>query len=45
MIIPFNKPFLTGNELQNIAEAHALGKLSGDGHFTGLCNEWLENSN
>ena len=44
MIIPFNKPFLTGNELQNISEAHALGKLSGDGHFTGLCNEWLENS-
>ena len=42
MIIPFNKPFLTGKELYYIAEAHALGQLAGDGHFTKLCSNWLE---
>ena len=40
--IPFNKPFLTGGEFPNILEAHALGRLAGDGHFTRLCQEWIE---
>lgn len=42
MNIPFNKPYLTGKELHNIAEAHGRGQLAGDGHFTRLCNRWLE---
>jgi dTDP-4-amino-4,6-dideoxygalactose transaminase len=42
MIIPFNKPYLTGKELHYIAEAHARGQLAGDGHFTKLCGTWLE---
>ncbi|OGQ52399.1 MAG: dTDP-4-amino-4,6-dideoxygalactose transaminase [Deltaproteobacteria bacterium RIFCSPLOWO2_02_FULL_53_8] len=42
MAIPFNKPYLTGNELQNIAEAHRIGQLAGDGSFTRRCNQWLE---
>ncbi len=42
MIIPFNKPYLTGNELKYIAESNERGQLSGDGHFTKLCNEWIE---
>ena len=42
MFIGFNKPYLTGNELHNIAEAHANSKLAGDGKFTALCNTWLE---
>lgn len=41
-IIPFNKPYLTGNEHQYVKDAIALGQLSGDGHFTGLCKDWLE---
>jgi dTDP-4-amino-4,6-dideoxygalactose transaminase len=41
-MIPFNKPHLTGKELDNISEAHSFGQLSGDGHFTKLCHEWLE---
>ena len=41
-LIPFNRPFLTGKELQNIAAAHVFGRLSGDGHFTDKCGHWLE---
>lgn len=44
MTIGFNKPYLTGKELNNIAEAHANSKLAGDGGFTALCNTWLEQS-
>lgn len=40
--IPFNRPHLTGRELQFISEAHAEGHLSGDGRFTRQCSEWLE---
>lgn len=42
MTIPFNKPFMTGKELINIAQAHANGHLAGDGVFTKRCQEWLE---
>ena len=42
VIIPFNKPYMTGKELANIAEAHFLAHLSGDGLFTQRCHEWLE---
>lgn len=41
MNIPFNKPYMTGKELWNIAQAHAKGHLAGDGGFTRLCSEWL----
>ncbi len=40
--IPFNRPYLTGKELEYIAEAHARAHLAGDGWFTGLCHSWLE---
>ena len=40
--IPFNQPFLTGRELEYIAEAHANHHLSGDGPFTQRCHAWLE---
>jgi len=41
-VIPFNKPYMTGRELSNIAQAHTNGHLSGDGIFTKRCNHWLE---
>jgi dTDP-4-amino-4,6-dideoxygalactose transaminase len=41
--IPFNKPYLTGNETKYIEQAVASGKISGDGMFTKKCNEFLEN--
>lgn len=40
-MIPFNKPYMTGQELTNIARAHANGHLSGDGPFTKQCHAWL----
>lgn len=41
-MIPFNKPYMTGNELGHIADAHANRHLSGDGLFTKRCHAWLE---
>lgn len=41
-MIPFNKPYMTGRELDYIAEAHANGHLAGDGVFTRRCHAWLE---
>jgi dTDP-4-amino-4,6-dideoxygalactose transaminase len=41
-MIPFNKPYLTGNELEHIRQAHAQGQLSGDGEYTRRCSTWLE---
>ena len=42
MDIPFNKPYLVGKELEKVTEAHEAGMLAGDGRFTRLCHEWLE---
>lgn len=41
-MIPFNKPYLTGNELSYIAQAHANGHLAGNGQFSKYCSAWLE---
>jgi dTDP-4-amino-4,6-dideoxygalactose transaminase len=40
--VPFNKPFLTGRELEYIRQAHENMHLSGDGPFTKRCQAWLE---
>lgn len=42
MKLPFNKPWMTGEELDRIRQAHANGHLSGDGEFTKYCQSWLE---
>ena len=41
--IPYNKPFIAGNELTYISDAVSKGKLSGDGDYTKKCHAWLEN--
>ena len=41
-MIPFNKPYLSGNELEYIREAVASGRISGDGIFTKKCHEFFE---
>lgn len=41
-MIPFNRPYMTGKELWNIAQAHANGHMAGDGEFTKRCSRWLE---
>jgi len=40
--IPFNKPYMTGRELYNLAQANFNGMLAGDGPFTKKCHLWLE---
>lgn len=40
--IPFNKPFLTGNETIYIQQAVQSGKISGDGIFTKKCHAFFE---
>lgn len=41
-MIPFNKPFLAGNELEYIKDAVLAGKISGDGKYTRLSQSLLE---
>lgn len=43
MVIPFNRPYMTGKELWYVSQAHARGHMAGDGIFTKQCNAWLEN--
>ena len=40
--IHFNWPYMTGRELEYIAEAHRAGHLAGDGPFTIRCQRWIE---
>ena len=42
MHIPFNKPYLVGNEIHYIEEAaYTHAKLSGNGKFTNLCQDFF----
>lgn len=41
-MIPFNKPPVTGSEIDLLRDAIGRGKLSGDGHYTKLCNAAIE---
>lgn len=43
-MIPFNKPPYTGNEDRYVMEAMRSSKISGDGHYSGLCHQWFERS-
>ena len=40
-MIPFNKPYLTGRETEYIQDAVNTGKLSGNGKYTQLCQNFL----
>ena len=42
MIIPFNKPYLTGNETKYIEDAVKSGHISGNGKYTKLCQNFFE---
>jgi len=41
MNIPFNKPFISGNEIEYVKKSVELKKISGDGHFTKKCNDFF----
>ena len=40
--IPFNRPHMTGRELDYIQQANSGHMLAGDGPFTKRCHQWLE---
>lgn len=40
-MISFNVPPVVGGEKENIADVLQLRKISGDGKYTKLCNEWI----
>ncbi|MCQ2973763.1 MAG: dTDP-4-amino-4,6-dideoxygalactose transaminase [Bacteroidales bacterium] len=40
--IPYNKPFMCGNETKYIKEAVKSGKISGNGYFTNKCQQYFE---
>lgn len=40
--IPFNRPFVVGQESDNVAASLAHGQLAGDGPFTKRCQQLLE---
>ncbi len=40
--IPFNKPFITGNELEYIKDAVDYGHISGNGKYTKLTQQFFE---
>lgn len=42
MKIPFNKPGITGHELDYMSQVLESAKLAGDGPFTKKCHQWLE---
>lgn len=41
-MIPFNRPPVVGGEAENIADVLKAHKISGDGKYTKLCSEWIE---
>jgi len=41
-MIPFNKPYLTGNETRYIEQAVMSGQISGNGMFTQKCHNYFE---
>ena len=40
--IPFNKPYLTGKETDYIRDAVSTGKISGNGKYTQLCQNFFQ---
>lgn len=42
MKIPFNKPWFTGREIQNITSAASFGHISGNGTYTQKCHDFFE---
>ncbi len=41
-VVPFNRPYLTGRELEYIQRAHENGHLAGQGEFSRRSSQWLE---
>ena len=44
MMIPFNKPYITGKEVHYIYDTVASGHISGNGKYTKKCQQYFENN-
>lgn len=42
-MIPFNKPYLSGKELEYIKDTMFRGQISGNGYYTQKCHEFFQN--
>lgn len=42
--IPFNRPYMTGVEIEYIRDAKERNMLAGDGWFTKQCHQWMESN-
>ena len=42
-LIPFNKPYFNGKEIDYIKNSLVSGKISGDGIFTKKCQDFFQN--
>ena len=42
--IPFNRPYMTGVEINYIRDANQRNMLAGDGWFTKQCHQWMESN-
>ena len=42
--VPFNKPYLTGKELEYMRESIESGNIAGDGAYTRMCESLLEST-
>ena len=40
--VPFNKPYVTNNEIKYILDTFKRRQLSGDGFYTKKCHSWIE---
>jgi len=43
-MIPFNKPYLTGKETHYMYDSVSTGKISGNGKYTKLCQDFFEDN-
>jgi dTDP-4-amino-4,6-dideoxygalactose transaminase len=43
-MIPFNKPYISGKELNYIEDAVSRGKISGNGYYTQKCHDFFEST-
>lgn len=41
-MIPFNKPYTSGNELSYMQDAVSRGKISGNGYYTKKCHDFFQ---
>ena len=40
--VPFNKPYVTNNEINYILDTFKRRQLAGDGYYTNKCHQWIE---